>query len=176
MDHFLEFQKKFPDRFYGIRYEALKTNPEEETTKICRFLGVDYEPDMLIEDNWTELHRNEWKKWENQRVSSFYAEGDHNNPVGRWRRIICTEDLFLCEWIGRKQMKAFALKPEGGPVSQEVFNNAIKKITSSELLRECFKRWCETGKGVEQYPLDPLDPKNWDRRCIAIPEILGLKK
>lgn len=176
MNHWLEYQKIFPDRFYGIRYEALKTDPEEETKKICRFLGVDYEPSMLDEDNWTEFHGNEWKKWENKTVSAFYAEGDHNNPVGRWRRIICPEDLFLCEWIGRKQMKSFGLKPEGEPVSQEVFDRVIEKVTGSELLRNCFKHWCETGKGVERYPLDPLDPKTWDRRYITNPEALGLKK
>lgn len=176
MDHFLEYQVKFSDRFYGIRFEALKANPEEVTKNICQFLGVDYEPEMLNEENWTEYYNNGWNPWENRRTSSFYNESKHLNPVGRWRSLISKEDLFLCEWIGKKQMEAFGIKMEGEPVSQDEFNLAIEKITSSPLLRECFKHWCLTGKGVERYPVDPLDPRKWDKNYIAKPKAFGIGK
>ena len=96
--------------------------------------------------------------WHNTKVSSLYQDGDLQNRMGRWRRLIAPEDLFLCEWIGKKQMEEFGMKREGGPVSQEVFDRAMEIITSSSLLRECFKHWCETGQGVEKYPLNPLNP------------------
>jgi adenylylsulfate kinase len=160
MDYFLDCQKKFPDRFYGIRYEALKENPEREIKKVCQFLGVEYEPGMIVEDNWTVYDGD---KWGNTVVSSFHKDGDSKNPVGRWRKLISPEELYLCEWIGRKQMQAFNMKFEGNPVSQEVFDTAIKMVTSSSLLREVFKNWCDTGTGVEKTPLDPHDPKTWDK-------------
>ncbi len=175
MDHFLEYQVKYSDRFYGIRFEALKANPEEVTKNICQFLGVTYEPGMLNEENWTEYYNNGWNPWENRQTSSFYNESKHLNPVGRWRSLISKEDLFLCEWIGKKQMEAFGIKMEGEPVSQDEFNLAIEKITSSPLLRECFKHWCLTGKGVERYPVDPLDPRKWDKNYIANPNAFGIE-
>ena len=102
------------------------------------------------------------KPWVNHQVSSFYKEGDFQNPVGRWRRLIQPEDLFLVEWMGKEQMRKFDLKPEGGLVSQETFDLAMQKLTSSSLLRECFKNWCETGRGVQKYPLNPKDSSTWD--------------
>lgn len=164
MDHFLACQESFPDRFYGVRYEALKKNPEEEVRKVCHFLGVDFEPEIMSEDNWIDYHG---KKWANTKVSSFHKDGDSLNPVGRWRKLITPEELFLCEWIGGKQMQAFGLKAEGGGVTQEEFDRAMEMITSSKLLREAFKHWCETEKGVERYPLDPTNPKTWEKNPIS---------
>src|SRR5262249_17026447 len=33
--------------YYEVRYEALVAQPEQECVKLCAFLGVPYEPDML---------------------------------------------------------------------------------------------------------------------------------
>jgi hypothetical protein len=91
--------------------------------------------------------------------------------MGRWRKIITEEDLFLCEWLGRGQMKKFSIKPEGKEVSQEIFDNAINKLNSSPLLRDAFRNWAITGSGMQKYPIDPTIPKNWDRS-----EILNIKE
>ena len=72
----------------------------------------------------------------------------------------------MIEWIGRKQMQIFGILPEGGSISQDIFDLAIQKLNSSSLLRSCFKNWCETGKGVQMYPLNPKDPSNWDTKAV----------
>ena len=148
MDTFLELQHKFPHRFYGVRYEMLKSNPKSEMKKISHFLGIDYSANMLNEKKWVEFNG---EKWINKKHSTFYTSGDYQNPVGRWRRLITEEELFLCEWIGKKQMQNFGIKFEGSKISQKTFNRAIQMLTSSNVLRECFQHWCETGKGMEAF-------------------------
>ncbi len=44
---FLACQKKFPDRFYIIRYEDLVTKPEESFREICTFLNIPYVPEVF---------------------------------------------------------------------------------------------------------------------------------
>ena len=51
MDHCIEYENAYPDRFYGIRFESLKANPEREVQKICKFLEVSFEPSMLDKNN-----------------------------------------------------------------------------------------------------------------------------
>ena len=160
MDYFLRYQKEYPDRFFGMRFEALKENTEQEIRTVCAFLGLDYEPGMIEEENWTNFHGETWR---NKKVSSFYKEGDADNPVGRWRRLIEPEDLYLCEWIAALQMQAFGMKPEGPEPAQEVIDRAVARITSSPLLDEAFTHWRKTGEGVERYPLDPANPQTWDK-------------
>ena len=45
---------------------------------------------MIDEDNWTDYHGDKWK---NREISSFFKDGDSQNPVGRWRRLITPEQL-----------------------------------------------------------------------------------
>jgi len=163
MDHYFKYTVKYPKKFLGIRYEELKENPDLEAKKICTFLGVEYDCCMLNSDNWTD---DLGGKWGNTNVSSFYNVGDHKNPVGRWKKLITEEDLFLCEWLGREQIKKFNMKPEDQEISQETFDKAINKLQSSKLLRAAFKNWTITGSGVQKYPTDPVNPKNWDQREI----------
>ena len=173
MDHCIEYENAYPDRFYVIRYESLKANPEREVRKICKFLEVGFENSMLDHNNWLEY---DGSKWINTGNSSFHNEVDANSPVGRWRQRILPEDLFLCEWIGRKQLINFGFDIEGKSIDQHTFNQAIEKITSSTLLQECFKNWCDTGSGVERYPMDPTDPKTWDLNAVKNPNIFNLTK
>ena len=171
MDHWLKFEKLYPNRFYGIRFEKIKLNPEPEVRNICKFLGVSYEPGMLNENNWKDLTNGGWGKWENRAVSGFHKEGDSKNPVGRWRRLISEEDLFLCEWLGREQMNKFSFELEGGVSDSSVLKKAMEKIMSSQLLIDCFLNWVKTGGGVTRFPVDPLDPKNWNQDLISNPQV-----
>ena len=156
------YEKRYPDRFLGIRFENLKSDPESETKRMTKFLGVDFESSMLDDKNWMVYFGNDWIPWKNEKVSSFHKDGTHLNPVGRCRDIITPEELFLCEWLGRDVMERFNIKREGPPiVDQKVFDNAIEMLMGSELLRDAFMKWCATGRGVEKYPVDPFDPKNW---------------
>jgi len=171
MDHYVKYQRQFPQNFLGVRYEELKESPEKVAREVCSFLDIEFEYDMLDSKNWSD---NVGGKWANRKVSSFYDVKDHINPVGRWRKIITEEDLFLCEWLGREQMKRFDMVPEGKRVNQEIFDNAIRKLNSSPLLRDAFRNWTITGSGMQKYPLDPTNPKYWDKNEIVNSEFFGL--
>ena len=160
MDYFIKYTQMYPDKFLGIRYEELKKNPILITKQICSFLDVEFNENMLQPNNWED---DTGGKWGNTKVSSFYDVGDHINPVGRWKKIITDEDLFLCEWLGREQMRKFNIKPEGKEISDKIFSNAIKKLQSSNLIIEAFKNWAKSGTGVQKYPTDPKNPNNWDK-------------
>ena len=157
--HCRDYTYNYPDRFLPVRFEELKHDPVRIMRATSEFLGVEYHPDMVDDEKWVN---NKGGKWRNTEVSAFYAEGDHLAPVGRWRRIILPEDLFLCEWICGQHMELLGMKREAEPLSLDIFNQAVNKITSSQVLQECFLHWCQTGEGVERYPLDPREPANWD--------------
>jgi hypothetical protein len=42
-----EAARRYPDHVLTIRYEDLVTRPEEQLQKVCAFLELDYDPDML---------------------------------------------------------------------------------------------------------------------------------
>jgi len=167
VNHAVRYRAQHPDRVYIVGFERLKTHTEGELRDLCSFLEIDFTWEMLDQDGYTDHMGN---RWDSKRSLTFKDETDWLAPVGRWRRKIEPEDLYLCEWIAGKQIAHLGLGLDGRIHNQSAFDNAIKRITSSELLREAFKRWCDTGEGMERFPLDPLDPANWDPGGIKHPE------
>jgi hypothetical protein len=166
-NHAFRYRAQYPDRVHVVRFERLKTHTEEELRSLSTFLEIDYTPKMIEEANFTDHAGN---LWDAQGHLTFQGETEWLAPVGRWQRRIEPEDLFLCEWIAGKQIAQFGLGLDGRVHPQSVFDNAIAKITSSPLLREAFKRWCDLGEGVERFPLDPVAPNNWDPAEVKHPE------
>ncbi len=167
VNHAFRLSLKMPDRVMMVKFESLKLNPEQEVKRLCDFLQLSYDPIMLNEDSYTDHFGNQWNSKESL---SFPAESDKFAPVGRWKAMMDPSDLFLCEWIAKKQIQIIGQPISGYKFTQEDFDNAISKLTSSPLLRNAFKIWCETGEGVEQFPLDPLSPGNWDPNWVKKPE------
>lgn len=173
VNHAFRYAHLHPDRVAVVRYEQLKTNMEAEVRKLCTFLEIDFVPEMLGVDKFTDHSGNQW----DSQAHSIFPEELHNPlaPVGRWRNRIEPEDLFLCEWLARDQIARLGLAFDGRVHRPEVFERAIQKLMSSPLLRDAFKRWCDLGEGMEKFPLDPLDPKTWDPGFIANPEAFAKK-
>lgn len=176
INHASRFSERYPDRVAMVRFERLKLQPEAEMRRLCGFLGIEYLPAMLDFEQFVD---HQGKKWDSKESMSFPQETDPLAPVGRWRKMIARDDLFLCEWIARKQIQIIGQPFSAERFSQADFDGAIAKVTSSPLLRTAFKRWCETGEGSEQFPLDPTNPANWDpdwvKNADAFPEKFAAK-
>lgn len=76
------------------------------------------------------------------------------------------EDLFLCEFIAKKQMKMMGLEKSNIIFTKKTIDKGLKKITSSTLLADSFLKWINTQEGSDKYPLDPTKPKNWDKKEV----------
>ena len=175
MTSWIETKELFSDRFYGIRFEELKKNTEEETNRIADFLEIDFQPSMLDSNNWKIRRGNDWKKWGNHDSSSFSSDLKlKKNPVGRWRELIDPVDHFICELITGNVMKSFGIELEFADPKDELFELAINRLMTSPLLRKSFLDYIYRGKGSERYPLDPCDPNNWDKRHIDNTDLLDL--
>jgi hypothetical protein len=83
-----------PENFMLVRYEALVQNPERLVRKICRFIGENFEDDML---NINEAN------------SSFQLgqQGIYSSSVGRWRGLLTNEEVYIAQKITKHRMLEF---------------------------------------------------------------------
>lgn len=167
VNHAIRLRAQYPERVYMIEFSRLKVDTEAVLRDLCNFLEIDFAPQILEEDSYTDMAGNAWDPRE---TMSFKEETGWLTPVARWKRNIDEEDLYLAEWIAKEQIGQLGLDFSGKVHSQEVFNKAVEKITSSDLLKEAFKRWCDLREGMERFPTDPLDPINWDPDLVKHPE------
>lgn len=166
VNHAVRLSLRDPGRVHMVRFQSLKLEPEAELRSICAFLGVDFVPQMTDIESFTD---HSGAKWNAAESLSFPEEKDPLAPVGRWKKQIAGDDLFLCEWLAAEQIRMLGLAPSGRTPTQAEFDSALGKLNSSALLRQAFKRWCETGEGSEQFPLDPTNPANWDPNWVKNP-------
>lgn len=167
INHGVRLSSRMPDRVMMVKFESLKFYPEIEAKRLCTFLGLNFDPIMLDEKSYTDHFGGAWNAKESL---SFPTENDKFAPVGRWKKMMSSDDLFLCEWIAKKQIQDIGQALSSVTFTQEDFDSAMQKVTSSPLLRNAFKTWCETGEGVEKFPLDPINPANWDPNWVKKPE------
>ena len=168
INHAVRYETRYPAQVRMVNFEKLKLNPEKEIKSLCEFLEINFSPNMLNEDNFTNHSGN---KWDQKRSKSYPEEIDPLAPVGRWKSKLDADDLYLCEIIAKKQISMIDLQLSGRKFTQDDFESAMNKVMSSRLLREAYKRWCDTGEGVEQFPLDPTNPSNWDPTGVITPDV-----
>ena len=54
--------------------------------------------------------------------------------------------------------------------SKKTISKGFNKIISSNLLAESFVKWVTDQEGNDKFPLDPLNPKNYDIKDFKIPK------
>ena len=73
-----KYKKKYPDKYTLIKYEDIILNPEKTVKKLCKFLEINYNPEMLdqkvINSSFTACY--------------FGPNGFDVNTANRWKSII----------------------------------------------------------------------------------------
>jgi omega-hydroxy-beta-dihydromenaquinone-9 sulfotransferase len=89
-------------RFMLVRFEDLASEPELNTRRICNFVGVPFEKDMLDVPRWGSsnvTHSNDIK-------------GVSNEVLNQWRGSLSKGEALLSEKITHKMLTRFGYKPE----------------------------------------------------------------
>ncbi len=94
----LKYSKIYPDKFLLLKYENLISNSEKEIKQICKFLNIDFTPDML------EFHLNKsenlsfWHKNLNSKLNS--------DNINKWEKELNKKQIdkidFICNDVANK--------------------------------------------------------------------------
>jgi hypothetical protein len=95
----LDYQQRWTraglgERILLVRYENLVLETEGTLRKVCRFLGEEFEPQMLL-----------WEQIVDKQLPPDQLRGDHRKlktrigpeAVARWKREMSARELFVCE-------------------------------------------------------------------------------
>ncbi|MGD1804425.1 sulfotransferase [Dapis sp. BLCC M126] len=80
------------DRIYSVRYENLRTDPQQELSKIFDFIGLDYDSTLIDKI----IDTTDISKVKNK------GEGKHirQGSIGEWQTRLSPEDIGLWEELG----------------------------------------------------------------------------
>jgi len=162
MKYALINKERYGNRYVLLKYEDLVNEPANTTTKMCRELGIEFQPAML--DTHQFQNKVTQKKWEPNTAFGDKIEGISTNPIGRWKEHLPDEDLILCELTNRALMEKFQY-PVSGKLDQigikEIYK-ALSKLQQSPLALNGVLNIIQNDEGVQRNPLKDTDPSTWE--------------
>jgi hypothetical protein len=91
-----EAARQDPDRVYTIRYEDLVREPEKQVHKLSKFIGLEFQPQML---QVASRNQAAWDK-ESRNHTGITADS-----VGRGLSVLRSSEMQVCQLIARQEMK-----------------------------------------------------------------------
>jgi len=95
-----EAEARHSGRVLSVRYEDVVADPESEVRRICEFLGLDYDPDLLA------IERTDPTKFVDEQSGWFRGiwSGINANAVGKWRREMTADQQRVFESIAGAEL------------------------------------------------------------------------
>ncbi|MEX0832266.1 MAG: sulfotransferase [Actinomycetota bacterium] len=90
-----------PSRYYEMWYERLVTDPESELQKMCRFLGIDFDPTML------RFHQQVSRKYADPKPHQANLRKAVTPGMRDWRTQMPPEDVLAYEAVAGRTLTAF---------------------------------------------------------------------
>lgn len=154
-----------PEKYYVLRHEDIISAPEETTKKLCNFLNIDFEANMLDLESFS--NRAGIQKWEGNTAFDDIEDSISTKSTNRWKtKLKKHEILFVESIIGPFLMEKFGYELSGIQFSIKDMHKLWKYLKLTPLIQNRLHQWLITGEGVESYPSDPTIPSNWHESRI----------
>ena len=160
MKRSIEYKKIYPNNFMYVKYENLITAYENTMESIFAFLNLEYNIEYFKKYEWKNLDGSTWKH------NSAFVYNNHLNFIDlltspRWKSDLKEWEIEFCQKINKKYMEIFDYAIDFKYNSLLEDENLISLI-NNEKIWKYYLQWKQKFIGIEEFPSDPLNPKNWN--------------
>jgi len=158
MQHGLEYQRKYPYRFFCVRYEDAARSPAQTVRRFWNFLELEGSFDCCDQSNWTDEKGDAWHTNSVFHPNEDLRPFDVEASINRWRSELDDEEISFVEAVCGKTMHKYGYAPGRDEYD---WLSVMRLFAHDDTISNYFRQWLLTGEGIEAFPTDPLDPKNW---------------
>lgn len=125
-------RKKYTDKIYSVKYEDLVKQPEQEIRKICSFLGMNFEPEMLNVSTQNSAAGDENIKKQTGIVTT---------SIGRWKSVLTPAETAVIQWRSGREMNSAGYEISAIPFYQKARILFALTKSSLEFFQRLYRRW-----------------------------------
>lgn len=105
----VSYQRQYQGKLLVVKYEDLIRQPERQIMKICQFLNIDYQSDMLKQENGPATFDGEKEYWKLNAIKPI----DKNN-YDKWRYEMKPGEIYFLQKYLRREMRYYnyAVQPK----------------------------------------------------------------
>lgn len=119
------------DTFHQIRYEDLVADPHGELSRLCVFLGEEFDEAMTTPKEVAQIAVPSFKKWHTQTHADLSVA-----PVTRWQQELEPWEIQLCETVLGRRLRSYGyeLTGAGRPSAKHLTEYARTAYTRRQAL------------------------------------------
>lgn len=159
VERFLESMP--PDRYYAVAFESIMRAPEAQVKRLCGFLDVPFEAELMQPEKWTDLLNAELVTIPHSAHEGKKIVGYSTKRLENWKQVLESWELCLVDWLAGALMEKRGYPLFKSSYSPREIRTGIDALKSNPILLKNLITFLATGSGVNTYHNDPTDPKNW---------------
>ena len=147
------YSRLYSKRFKLIRYEDILYKAEDTLKSLFKFLGLSSDHDLLDSSNWKDPSGKEWKYNTSYTNESF----DPHKSAKKWETVLKSWEKSMCDKINKEYYAINGYEP--AYIDENI--DLPEGVLENKVIVRYMKDWLFRGVGIEEFPTDPTDPKNW---------------
>jgi len=156
----IKYEKTYnTDRFFSIKFEDIHNSPEICAKKLCKFVGVDYDTNMLNTESWPQLINTKFHYINVSAHSNKKVFGFSEKRVFEWKNNLEEWEIVLVQYLLKDYLKMFNY--ELVDCDQKLISKGLKILESNKTLNENLINFKKNNLGVNKRSSDPTKPENW---------------
>lgn len=96
---FLVYKKRYPERFFIIRYEDVALNQEETIRKVCGFLGIPFDPSVFDFHTKKEETEKSYPQEIVKRIHSNLMKPINTGRMGLWKKELTPDQVRTADQV-----------------------------------------------------------------------------
>ena len=156
----IKYEKKYDqDRFLSIKFENIHKFPGENAKKLCSFVNVTYDSNMLNADNWPKLLNSKYNRVNISAHNNEKVFGFSRSRISKWQDSLEEWEIALIQYLFKDYLKI--LDYEFIDCSKKMIAKGINILESNKNLNKLLKNFKKDNSGTNIRSSDPSKPENW---------------
>ena len=131
---FLDCKRRFPDRYYILRYEDLVTSQESTFRSLCEFLGITYDPSVFDfykkKDEVSEIFSNTiWDKFHENLLKPV-----NTGRMNTWQDKLTADQVRMADQIAGKYADRLGYERQNKGINMRIFFKSIPMLSYNFIL------------------------------------------
>jgi hypothetical protein len=163
----LKYQNEYSgDVLKIVKYEEAALNPNKTARDIWDMFDVNYSDDIDVTDQslWEDSYGEKWHANSSFHDNCNPSEFDVNMSINRWKNNLEKAEIDFTEAVCGSLMSQFGYELKSNEVD---FKNVLRLFISSAKELNILKNWVLNDEGIQEFPTDPVDSKNWEENVLS---------
>jgi len=152
------------DRYTVVQFEHVHAEPEAAARSLCDFIGIDFDWSMVDGDNWSSKFDNVTVSLPTSAHQKGAISGFDMERTRNWCKNLEEWELCLAQMLLGDKMEKLGYESVKLEFPFSAMRRALDAVRSEPFILKQFNHFMNTGNGLDRYPSDPIDPRNWGIR------------